>query len=109
MDSFLFATNTASFTKEVILMKTQFTFNTKTSAYAIKSSEANLMFIRYNESYFNDVLKIRGYIYLNSIYEAFGIKWDPDWENLSLRFTSGRPLKLGIRKVNEDGFDIDIL
>lgn len=87
----------------------QFTFNSKTSAYADRHSEVNLMFIRQQEVYFNDILRVRGYIYLNTIYEMLGVKWDPEWENLCLLYKPNASLKFGIRCANEDGFDIDII
>lgn len=91
-------------------MKTQFTFNSKTSPYATTDVEFNQMFIRRQENFFNDVLKVRGYIYLNTIYEMLGIKWDPDWNNLCLRYEPYEAkLRFAVRAVNEDGFDIDIL
>lgn len=85
------------------------TFNSKTSPYATTDAEHNHMFIRLQENYFNDVLKVRGYIYANTIYEMLGIKWDPDWYNPCLRYEPCAKLKLVVRDVNEDGFDIDII
>lgn len=85
------------------------TFNSKASPYAMTDSEYNQMFIRQQENYFNDVLKVRGYIYLNTIYEMLGLKWNPDWNNPCLHYNPIAKLKLVIRGSNEDGFDIDIL
>lgn len=90
-------------------MITTIAFNSKTSPYASTSTEANLMYIRYVETYLNDLLKVRGYIYLNRIYEELGMKWNPEWDNLCLLHKSGASVKFGIRGSNEDGFDIDIL
>ena len=85
------------------------TFNSKTIPYAMTDSQYNQVFIRQQENYFNDVLKIRGYIYPNTIYERLGIKWNPEWNNPCLRYNPCMKLKLAIRSVNEDGFDIDIV
>ena len=91
-------------------MNTQFTFNSKTSPAAQpNNAEANLLFLRYQERYLNDLVKVRGYIYQNTIYEALGVKWDPEWENLCLLWKDNSEVKLAIRGVNEDGFDIDII
>lgn len=90
-------------------MNTKITFNSKTSPCAGTRIDYNRMFIAQQELYFNDLLKIRGYIYLNTIYEALGVKWDPDWENCCLLYKPGTRITLAIRGVNEDGFDIDIL
>lgn len=84
------------------------TFNSKTSPYAMTDAKYNEMFIRQRENFFNDVLKVRGYIYPNTIYEMLGIKWNPIWNNPCLLYNPCAKLRLVIRDVNEDGFDIDI-
>lgn len=84
------------------------TFNSKTSPYATKDAKCNQMFILQQERFINDMLKVRGYIYLNTIYELLGIKWDIEWENLCLRYEPGAYIRFAVRGANEDGFDIDI-
>ena len=42
----------------------------------------NVMYLKSMERYFNDFIRTRGYIYLNQIYEALGLRWDPDKENI---------------------------
>ena len=37
-----------------------------------KDPELNLIFLRNQQSYFNDMLKIRGHVFLNEIYDALG-------------------------------------
>lgn len=32
--------------------------------------------------YLKEVIRAKGYMYLNSIYDAFGAKWNPDWKNI---------------------------
>lgn len=32
------------------------------------------------------VFKLRGYLYLNQVYERFGIEWNPDNENILIRY-----------------------
>lgn len=87
-----------------------FTFNSKTSPAARPNdAEANLLFLRCQERYLTDLLRARGYIYHSTIYETLGIKWDPEWENLCLLWKDGAEVKLAIRGVNEDGFDVDII
>lgn len=34
--------------------------------------QANQYFLRYMQNYFNDVLKVRGYVFLRDIYETLG-------------------------------------
>lgn len=83
------------------------TFNSKTSAYACNEQEGNYLFISYQESYINDLLKHRGYVYTNDIYELFGVEWNPEWENL-VYTDKNKPIKFKIREKLEDGFVIDI-
>lgn len=86
-----------------------FTFNSKTSPYATKDVKYNQMFILQQERFINDMLKVRGYVYLNTIYEMFGVKWDIEWENIYLDYVPGAYIQFAIRGANEDGFDIDII
>ena len=41
----------------------------------------NMAFLKHMEVYMNDLIRYRGYIYLNQIYEMLGIGWDPKNEN----------------------------
>lgn len=84
------------------------TFNSETSPYATKDEKFNHMFIRQQEMYFNEILKVRGYIYMNTIYEMLGIRWNILWDNLCLKYEPDEELKLSIRCINGDGFDITI-
>lgn len=84
------------------------TFNSKTSPYAMTDVKYNHMFIRQQETFLNDMLKVRGYIYMNTIYEMLGVKWDIEWDNLCLRYEPNKRLVFGIRCPNGDGYDIDI-
>lgn len=91
-------------------MHLSFTFNSRTSAIADRSDEANLMIVRMTEEHINDLIKYRGYIYLNQIYEMFGVEWNPEWENLCLtRSEPGCRITVAIARSNEDGYDLDIL
>lgn len=38
-----------------------------------KDSEANLMFLKLQQAFANDVLKTRGYVFLNEVYDMLGI------------------------------------
>jgi hypothetical protein len=91
------------------IMKTSFTFNEETSAHAMLDREQNFIFIAIQEDYINDLLKARGYIYLNQIYEMFGVKWRTEWENLCITYEPGVRIELAVARDNGNGFDIDIL
>lgn len=56
-------------------------FNQNTSAQAEDNEELNRMVVTMVCNYINDLLKVRGYIYLNQIYEYFGVKWNIETEN----------------------------
>ena len=45
----------------------------------------NYEFIKHVEHLLTGELLIRGYLYLNEIYQMLGIEWNPDNENLCLR------------------------
>ena len=83
------------------------TFNQNTSWYASKSKEADRMYIRLQETYVNDLLKYRGYVYINQIYEALGVKWDTERENLCCKYNGGNHIDFNVQSV-EDGFEITI-
>ena len=44
----------------------------------------NQFFIDRTLKYINEILKVRAYLYLNSIYEILGAKWNPEWKNICL-------------------------
>lgn len=46
----------------------------------------NTMFLRTQERYLHDLLKVRGYLYFNQIYEALGAIWNPEYVNKCLRY-----------------------
>lgn len=50
-----------------------------------KDDEFNRYFIRQQVFYILEKLRWRKYLYLNEIYQAFKIAWNPDWENTCYR------------------------
>jgi len=91
-------------------MKTSFKFGRDTSYMADKNVEFNRAVVKEAEKRSNSLLKNRGYIYLNQIYELLGVKWDVEWENLCTLYNPDKPTEFGIAHEHEDGsLDIDIL
>lgn len=82
-------------------------FNQQTSVYAEQSNEVNLMIIRHNELYINDLLRFQGYVYLNQIYELLGVKWNPEWDNLCRTYDGHNHFKFLVHSV-DDGLEITI-
>lgn len=64
--------------------------------------ERNLMFIRQQEIWLNDLLRRKGYVYLNEIYEAFGVKWNPKDRNDCLVYTGAEYLEFDISNAADE-------
>ena len=54
-----------------------------------ESREYNTGIITMEINHLSDIIRYRGYIYLNQIYEAFGIKWDTQRDNLKRLYVNG--------------------
>jgi hypothetical protein len=63
-----------------MLLKT-IVFDEKSSFWS-DNRDYNLLFIRTQEMYINDIIRYRGYIYLNQICEILGVEWNTEEENL---------------------------
>ena len=50
--------------------------------------DLDLAFLRYQADNINEMLKYRGYIYLNQIHEYFGVEWNPELVNTCYIFGS---------------------
>ena len=49
-------------------------------------------FLRAMEQHINEIIRVRGYIYLNLIYELLGCEWNPDDRNPCIRAKAeGKP------------------
>ena len=44
--------------------------------------ERNRHFLWAEFDFFREIIRQRGYLYLNQIYEYLGVKWNPDEENV---------------------------
>lgn len=53
----------------------------KNSIYWNNDNKMNEYFLNSQTDYIRDLIKNRGYIYLNRIYEILGIKWESKYEN----------------------------
>ena len=74
-----------------------------------KDAESNLMFLRNQETYANDLLKAKGYLFLNEVYDMLGIPrtkagqivgWVYDAENP----TEGKLVDFGLNKARSSKF-----
>lgn len=66
------------------------------------------MFLKLMEDTTNDLFKIRGYLYVNDIYETLGVEWNPEWEN-SCRIWNDNPVEFNImQSCDDNGFILDI-
>ena len=53
--------------------------------YWTDNFEYNKIFLTHQAKYLKTRLANRGYLYLNEVYECFGLNWDPDHSNLCYR------------------------
>ena len=67
-------------------MNHKFKFDHNSYKWQVNDYEYNCMFARELIRYLMDEFENRGYLYLNQIYEMFGIKWNPDNENSVIRY-----------------------
>jgi hypothetical protein len=44
----------------------------------------NQFLLNTHTQYISEILRFRGYLYLNTIYECIGAKWNPEWKNICL-------------------------
>ena len=56
-------------------------FDDKSTHWRTENNDYNLKTVQLVGNYCKDLLNSRGYIYLNQIYELFGVDWDPDMIN----------------------------
>ncbi len=81
--------------------------NPEESIYAEKDDERNLMMIRYTELNVNDYFKKRGYMYISTIYELLGVRWNPEWENLCRIYKDGDRINFKVHK-GKNGYEVYI-
>ena len=75
------------------------------------SNEQNIMQMRRNMTYINCILRQRGYIYLNQIYECFEANWDTQRYNHCISY-NGKEIRFEINIFDDKpelGYLIDII
>lgn len=82
------------------------------SNYFWEEDEAyNLAFIRLTAKHLNDLLSARGYLYLNDIYENFGMAWNPEWENKVIKYNTEDDTRIQLKAtpINNEDIKIELL
>lgn len=65
-----------------------------------RNIDYNLMFLGMQANHIKDQFIHRGYIYLNQIYETFGVAWNPGMVNSCYLLKSG-PIKFEFEPVSD--------
>jgi hypothetical protein len=88
------------------------TFDKNSSRWE-RDYELNKLFIRTQLTFIQDLYETRGYIYLDTIYDLFGLRWNPYEENICWILERDGELELSTllldRSCNEIGIGIDIV
>lgn len=72
------------------------------------SYERNRSFIKCTVSWIYELLHIRGYLYLDDIYDRFGAVWDPHETNTCIIDKESSPLVLSWTHLEGNDFKITI-
>lgn len=67
-------------------MNHEFKFDRSSFKWDEKDYECNLWCAKHTIRMLMEMLRIRGYMYLNQVYEHFSIKWNPENENVLIRY-----------------------
>lgn len=79
------------------------------SPYWSKNFEFNKAFLKSQLMYVRDYYFVKGYMYLEHIYDILGIKWDPCNENTCWILNRDGELKMSINHSDRRKIIIDIL
>lgn len=77
------------------------------SAHWTKKNDDNLKFLQMIGHHCQDLFNSRGYMYLNQIYELFGIKWNPALVN-SLYLVGSGPIVFEFEPAGDENILIRI-
>lgn len=69
--------------------------------------EHNERYLRLQREHLNDLLIYRRYLYLNVIYESFGVKWNPDDKNICYLAEFG-PIGIEFQSIGEGKYLVHI-
>ena len=87
-------------------MKTIIIFD-KRSLNWDEDQDFNRIFLKQGFKHLGDLCRVRGYLYLNRVYEYFGLDWNPDNENLCFRNKNG-PIEFDYELTEENTYKITI-
>ena len=68
-------------------------FDKYTSVFAETDQWYNELFVKQKVVFIKDLLKFRGYVYLNQVYEMLGVKWNPEEENICYIYDEKTPVE----------------
>ncbi len=71
-------------------------FDKNSSKWVDENFEFNRLLVKTQHEYIKDLCKHQGYIYLNTIYELLGLKWNPDNENVCWVFERDGEPKISV-------------
>lgn len=60
-------------------------FDKNNPYFNLSNAQANIVFLQTQEWYLNGLLNLRGYIYMNQIFEHLGFEWNPENENICIK------------------------
>ena len=78
------------------------------SGFWRKDLDTNLYFVKHQCEYLMEKCKAIGYIYLNDIYQSFGVAWNPNWDNTCYLCNEDSTLEFEITYIPEKSVDIVI-
>ena len=77
------------------------------SPYWSHSYENNRSFIEMQTRWIYDLINVQGYMYLNRIYENFGVRWNTDESNDCIRYNTNNFI-LSWADLGDNRFEIRI-
>lgn len=64
-------------------------------------------YLRLQRDYLNDLLIVRGYLYMSDIYNILGLKWDPKDKNICYLAEFG-PISIELESTGEGNYLVKI-